>query len=161
MTDLRPEAFAKRLDEPLDAQPENTHRNAHLIRFNYHGCGEPDENMVSDGGTDIPCDLLARKYPGDEKKNPVEAAVQRKMADFTKTEQIRAGCDSIVRNKENVESLKPRYNQFCKRPGFHDEYLQTSNRPNARLVDIRANGADRDYGKAERWQMERSLKLIV
>ena len=32
-------------------------------------------------------------------------------------------------DKDTAESLKPYYNQFCKRPCFHDEYLQTFNLP--------------------------------
>jgi cyclohexanone monooxygenase len=28
------------------------------------------------------------------------------------------------------------YNQFCKRPTFHDDYLETFNRPNVELVDV-------------------------
>ena len=33
-------------------------------------------------------------------------------------------------DKATAEALKPWYNQFCKRPCFHDEYLQAFNRPN-------------------------------
>ena len=35
--------------------------------------------------------------------------------------------EEVVEDKD--ESLKPYYNQFCKRPYFHDEYLQTFNNP--------------------------------
>ena len=34
------------------------------------------------------------------------------------------------RTRATAEALKPWYRQFCKRPCFHDEYLQTFNRPN-------------------------------
>ena len=57
------------------------------------------------------------------------------LADFQKMEQIRARVDSIVQDKDTAESLKPYYRQFCKRPCFHDEYLDTFNRPNVTLVD--------------------------
>jgi cyclohexanone monooxygenase len=42
-----------------------------------------------------------------------------------------------------AEALKPYYNQFCKRPCFHDEYLQTFNRPNVTLVDTSGKGVER------------------
>ena len=44
--------------------------------------------------------------------------------------QVRARVDSIVKDPETAEKLKPYYRQFCKRPGFHDEYLATYNLPN-------------------------------
>jgi cation diffusion facilitator CzcD-associated flavoprotein CzcO len=55
-------------------------------------------------------------------------------------ESIRARCDQIVKDPSTADSLKPWYNQFCKRPCFHDEYLQTFNRPNVRLVDTKGVG---------------------
>ena len=40
-------------------------------------------------------------------------------------------------------ALKPWYRQLCKRPCFHDEYLQTFNRPNVHLVDTDGQGVER------------------
>jgi len=48
-----------------------------------------------------------------------------------------------VKNPETAEALKPYYRQFCKRPCFHDEYLDTFNRPNVTLVDTRGKGVER------------------
>ena len=39
--------------------------------------------------------------------------------------------------------MKPWYNQFCKRPCFHDEYLDTFNRPNVHLIDTQGRGVER------------------
>ena len=52
------------------------------------------------------------------------------LADFEKMEQIRARVDTIVNDPNTAEALKPYYRQFCKRPCFHDGYLDTFNRPN-------------------------------
>jgi cyclohexanone monooxygenase len=41
------------------------------------------------------------------------------------------------------EALKPYYRQFCKRPCFHDEYLDTYNRPNVHLIDTEGRGVKR------------------
>ncbi len=48
---------------------------------------------------------------------------------------IRARVDAEVQKREAAEALKPWYRQFCKRPTFNDEYLQSFNRPNVELVD--------------------------
>ena len=42
-----------------------------------------------------------------------------------------------------ADALKPWYRQFCKRPCFHDEYLETYNRPNVTLVDTEGKGVER------------------
>jgi cyclohexanone monooxygenase len=100
------------------------------------------EDMVADGWTDIIRELLT-KWRDVSDIDPVEAGAQRQIADFQKMEQIRARCDNIVKDKATADGLKPWYNQFCKRPCFHDEYLQTFNRPNVKLVDTRGNGVER------------------
>ncbi|ORY02189.1 hypothetical protein BCR34DRAFT_493325 [Clohesyomyces aquaticus] len=106
--------------------------------------GDQDEDMVADGWTDILRELLVvRQKPGEKELSPEEAAAQRQIADFKKMEQIRARADSVVEDKEIADSLKPWYNQFCKRPCFHDEYLNTFNRPNVKLVDTKGAGVDR------------------
>lgn len=50
--------------------------------------------------------------------------------------------DSIVEDKDTAEALKPYYRFWCKRPGFHDEYLQTFNRKNVTLVNTHGRGVD-------------------
>ena len=77
--------------------------------------GHQDEDLVSDGWTDILRELLVRPKAGDT-SNPEELAQRRQNTDFKKMEQIRARVDSIVKDKKTAESLKPYYNQFCKRP---------------------------------------------
>jgi cyclohexanone monooxygenase len=65
------------------------------------------------------------------------------LADFEKMEEIRARVEAIVEDPETAEALKPYYRQFCKRPCFHDEYLDTFNRPNVTLVDTQGKGVER------------------
>ena len=67
---------------------------------------------------------------------------EMEMADFKKMEQVRARADAVVEDPKTAESLKPYYRQFCKRPCFHDEYLQTFNNPNVTLVDTDGKGID-------------------
>jgi cyclohexanone monooxygenase len=65
------------------------------------------------------------------------------LADFEKMEQIRSRVDEIVKDEATAAALKPWYRQFCKRPCFHDEYLDTFNRPNVTLVDTQGRGVER------------------
>lgn len=99
--------------------------------------GVEKEDLVNDGWTDILHKLLARGKPTDD---PTQAAADRQIADFEKMEQVRARADAIVKNPETAEALKPYYNQLCKRPCFHDQYLQAFNKPNVRLVDTKGKG---------------------
>ena len=77
-------------------------------------------------------------------KAMVQMGLQEKMemADFAKMEKVRARADSVVEDADTAESLKPYYRQFCKRPCFHDEYLQAFNNPNVRLVDTEGQGVE-------------------
>src|SRR5204863_1206743 len=51
--------------------------------------------------------------------------------------------DQIVADKATAEALKAYYNVNCKRPTFHDEYLQAFNRPNVTLVHTDGRGVER------------------
>jgi cation diffusion facilitator CzcD-associated flavoprotein CzcO len=106
--------------------------------------GYQEEDLVSDGWTEIFRDLSA---PVQRKLNPnmtsSEVGAAMEIADFKKMEQIRARVDGIVKDPETAEALKPYYRQFCKRPGFHDEYLDTYNLPNVTLVDTQGQGVAR------------------
>jgi cyclohexanone monooxygenase len=106
--------------------------------------GIAEEDLVNDGWTDIIGNLLffARKQQ-TEGGAPVDPMQLMQLADFKKMEQIRARVDQVVADRKTAEALKPYYNQFCKRPCFHDEYLDTFNRPNVTLVDTQGKGVER------------------
>ena len=63
-------------------------------------------------------------------------------SDDEKMTEIRARVDTIVADESAAEALKPWYRQLCKRPCFHDEYLQAYNRPNTHLVDTDGQGVE-------------------
>ncbi len=66
------------------------------------------------------------------------------LADFKTMEQIRSRVDGTIKDPAVADKLKAFYNQFCKRPTFNDDYLDTFNRPNVELVDVsEAKGVDR------------------
>jgi cyclohexanone monooxygenase len=64
-------------------------------------------------------------------------------SDFEKMEEIRARVDTIVNDPETAENLKAWYRQLCKRPCFHDEYLQSYNVDGTHLVDTGGKGVER------------------
>jgi cation diffusion facilitator CzcD-associated flavoprotein CzcO len=103
--------------------------------------GLQDEDLVSDGWTDIIRNLMTRR-PLTPGASPEEIGRQLELADFRKMNQIRARVDAIVEDKATAEALKPWYRQFCKRPTFNDDYLPTFNRPNVKLVDTLGRGVD-------------------
>jgi cyclohexanone monooxygenase len=106
--------------------------------------GFQDTDLVSDGWTDIIRKLLVRVQSGDAPDlSPDGLAGTMELADFEKMEEIRARVDAIVDDPETAEALKPYYRQFCKRPCFHDEYLDTFNRPSVTLVDTNGRGVER------------------
>ncbi len=105
--------------------------------------GLAEEDLVNDGWTDIIGNLLMRirRENGPLGMDALSEAME--MADFEKMEQIRARVEALVADPNTAEALKPYYRQFCKRPCFHDEYLQTFNRDNVTLVDTDGKGVDR------------------
>ncbi len=98
-----------------------------------------DEDLVADSWTDIWRNLYVWAKTEGSKLTPEE---MRQMADYEKMESVRQRVENMVADPDIAESLKPYYNQFCKRPCYHDEYLQTYNRENVELVDTRGKGVD-------------------
>ncbi len=106
--------------------------------------GYQPEDLVRDGWTDITRKLLTMMLASEQPDlSPEAVARSLELADFAQMEEIRARVDAIVADPQTAEALKPWYRQFCKRPCFHDEYLQTFNRPNVTLVDTRGRGVER------------------
>jgi cyclohexanone monooxygenase len=104
------------------------------------GGGYAEEDLVMDGWTEIFGTLLGLRRAAEGGGG---AQKSLELVDFEKMEQIRARAAATVRDPRTAEALKPYYRQFCKRPCFHDEYLDTFNRPNVTLVDTDGRGPER------------------
>src|SRR3954447_15642640 len=105
--------------------------------------GFEQEDLVADGWTDIIGKLLVMlRQQTDTALTPDGVANTLEIADFEKMEQIRDRVDTIVNDPTTAEALKPYYRQFCKRPCFHDEYLDAFNRDNVTLVDTHGRGVE-------------------
>ena len=55
--------------------------------------------------------------------------------DFSIMEEHRRRVEELVSDPQKAAILKPYYRYLCKRPCFHDEYLQAFNHPNVSLID--------------------------
>jgi cyclohexanone monooxygenase len=106
--------------------------------------GMTDEDLVMDGWTD-----LSRRIRSKIMALPREGLTPARMmeafedSDFEKMEEIRARIDSVVEDQETAQRLKAWYRQLCKRPCFHDEYLDAFNEPGTFLVDTDGKGVER------------------
>jgi cyclohexanone monooxygenase len=144
-----PSSIDVRNNRPTDPQwaesLEAGWQQRRMDNFNILLSGDfQEEDLVNDGWTDIIGNILliARKKiaAGETVEDP---AALMQLADFKKMEQVRARVDETVQDPATAEALKPYYNQFCKRPCFHDDYLAAFNRPNVHLVDTQGRGVER------------------
>ena len=109
--------------------------------------GFADEDLVKDGWTDISQRIRDRvvaeitEFGAEFTPETVERAFAD--SDDEKMTEIRARVDTIVADAATAEALKPWYRQLCKRPCFHDEYLQAYNIATVRLVDTEGKGVER------------------
>jgi len=99
------------------------------------------EDLVKDGWTDLTQRIRDRMI----EMNPTEFSREAFLAayrdsDDEKMNEIRERVDQIVADPDTAEALKPWYRQLCKRPCFHDEYLQAYNNPTTHLVDTDGKG---------------------
>src|SRR5882724_2515232 len=106
--------------------------------------GTAEEDLVQDGWTDLSRRIRAKiqQLPREERV-PARMLAAFEDSDFEKMEEIRSRIDAIVDDRETAAKLKAWYRQLCKRPCFHDEYLQAFNVPGTHLVDTDGKGVER------------------
>ncbi len=113
-------------------------------RANFHrGANERlkdrEADMICDIWTEVNRNLAAEL---EEQSWPAvgleEWGVRYEEMDFRVMERLRRRVDEIVEDSATADLLKPWYRYQCKRPTSNDEYLQTFNRPNVKLIDVSA-----------------------
>jgi cyclohexanone monooxygenase len=144
-----PSSIDVRADRPTDPEwvrslSPGWHRHR-MDNFNtLVSGGWAEEDLVADGWTDIIRNLgIIARQRAEREGAAMDPAELVQLADFKKMEQIRRRVDAVVKDPRTAEALKPWYNQFCKRPCFHDEYLDAFNRPTVTLVDTDGKGVER------------------
>jgi len=107
--------------------------------------GFADEDLVQDGWTDISQrirDRIVAEIGSGAPFGPEDFRRAYEESDDEKMTEIRARVDAVVEDRETAAALKAWYRQLCKRPCFHDEYLQAFNAPGVHLVDTDGRGVE-------------------
>src|SRR5438270_1301738 len=107
--------------------------------------GRPvDTDLVDDGWTHH---YAAVQHPPRRPDMTVAEYIRcAEELDFSIMDEHRRRVEKLVADPASAAILKPYYRYLCKRPCFHDEYLQAFNRPNVTLVDC-PSGIERITGK--------------
>ncbi|KAK7932150.1 hypothetical protein PG985_002862 [Apiospora marii] len=106
----------------------------------------PDEDLIDDGWTKAPTlSMVAGARHQPLRPEDIPAHIERMLAkDVPRSNRMRQRVvDLVTKDQETVEALKPWYPTWCKRPCFHDTYLQTFNQPHVTLVPTEAHGLHR------------------
>jgi cyclohexanone monooxygenase len=97
--------------------------------------GEPD--LICDFWTEIYRNLSAKlDAMGRPKLTPEQFAEVHEAEDYRVMERLRRRIDTLVKDKETAEALKPYYRLLCKRPCSSENYYEAFNLPNVKLVDV-------------------------
>jgi cation diffusion facilitator CzcD-associated flavoprotein CzcO len=111
------------------------------------GHSDIEIDLVNDGWTKLyrqamgpalkmAAEKVGRRLTGGERSQLLE------LYDYKNMNRIRDQIAQIVKDPKTAESLKPWYRQFCKRPTFHESYLESFNRLNVHLVDTDGAGVE-------------------
>ena len=92
-----------------------------------------EADLVDDGWTQH---YAAVHHPPRTKGMSIEDYIRGgEELDFGIMEAHRRRVEELVHDPATAEALKPWYRYLCKRPCFHDEFLEAFNEPNVALVD--------------------------
>ncbi len=140
-----PSAIGERGNRPTDpdfaARLEPGWQQARMDNFQAIMLGRPvDQDLIDDGWTHHYA--AVHHPPRRQGMTTAEYLRAGEELDYTVMEEHRRRVDALVQDPETAEHLKPYYRYLCKRPLFHDEFLQAFNNPNVTLVHCPA-GIDR------------------
>lgn len=152
-----PAAVPVRNNRPTDLDWASTlqpgWQRERMLNFDYIVNGRATErDLIQDGWTEV----LGRI--GVDLEGVNDSDNERQKADIAFMEKVRARVDAIVRDPATADALKPWFNVMCKRPCFHDEYLDVFNRPNVTLVDTDGKGVSRISGR-QVWVQDKSYEV--
>ncbi len=136
-----PSAIGVRDNRPTD--PEFAARltpgwqQARMDNFQAIMLGRPvEQDLTDDGWTHH---YAAVHHPPRREGMTLEEYMRgAEELDFGIMEEHRRRVEALVRDRRTAEILKPYYRYLCKRPCFHDEYLDAFNAPNVTLIDCPA-----------------------
>ncbi len=132
-----PSAIGERGNRPTD--PDFAHglepgwQRARMDNFQAIMLGRPvDVDQVDDGWTHH---YAAVHHPPRQKgMTTAEFLRSAEELDYRIMDAHRHRVEELVADPATAEMIKPYYRYLCKRPCFHDEYLQAFNHPNVTLI---------------------------
>jgi cation diffusion facilitator CzcD-associated flavoprotein CzcO len=141
-----PTAVLPRGNKPTDAEWVKTllpgWQAERIEFFHRRGSGILDEHdLVEDEWTRVVARVVAA-HRAALIGGPEEGAFAE-LTDLEAMDEVRRRVATTVRDPQTAAALMPYYSMPCKRPSFHDEFLETLNRPNVTLVDTAGKGPDR------------------
>ena len=136
-----PSAIGERGNRPTDpafaAGLEPGWQRERMDNFQALMIGRPVEaDAVDDGWTHHWA--AVHNPPRRDGMKGAEILRRAEEVDYEIMEAHRRRVDELVADPVKAEVLKPYYRYLCKRPCFHDEYLQTFNNDNVTLIDCPA-----------------------
>jgi cyclohexanone monooxygenase len=139
-----PSSVDKRPNPPTDLDWVKTlkpgwqkERQDHFHRAAVERLNRTETDVICDIWTEINRNLAAKLHAkGWPDLTIHQFLAMREVEDFLVMERMRRRVESIVQDKETAELLKPWYRFLCKRPCSNDEYYETYNRPNVKLIDV-------------------------
>jgi cation diffusion facilitator CzcD-associated flavoprotein CzcO len=100
-----------------------------------------EDDPIQDGWTQVVFKVMmaagAGFFGGPQEREHGE------LVDLETMDSVRQRVADLVKDPETAASLMPYFRLMCKRPSFHDEYLQSYNRPNVTLVDTHGKGPEK------------------
>lgn len=97
--------------------------------------GEPD--LICDFWTEINRNISAKLDATLWPEHSLEDYLaMREAEEYLVMERMRRRIDGLVYDKEAAEALKPWFRFYCKRPLSNNDYYETFNRPNVKLIDV-------------------------
>jgi len=134
----------QRINPPTDPQWAKSlqpgwqgERHANFQRGAISGFLPGETDQVCDFWTEINRNLGAEL---DQEGRPdisiMDYMARYEAMDYRVMERMRRRVESLVEDKATAEALKPYYRFSCKRPLSNDDYYDTFNRPNVKLIDV-------------------------
>ncbi|KAJ5318338.1 hypothetical protein N7476_004758 [Penicillium atrosanguineum] len=121
-------------------------RRHNFLSFGSNARPSEEVDMVSDGWTNFPSYSVLTGGPAAinvAMETAAEYVSEMHQLDLIRSNRIRERVSTIVKDDSTAAKLKSWYPGWCKRPTFHDEYLDAFNRPNVHLIDTDGRGVDR------------------
>jgi cyclohexanone monooxygenase len=138
-----PSSVDKRSNPPTDPAWEKSlkpgwqkDRRANFHHGAIEGLAPNEPDLICDFWTEINRNLKARLEAANWQLPMEEIMALRDREDYKVMERLRRRVESIVKDKETAEALKPYYRANCKRPCSSESYYDTFNRPNVKLLDV-------------------------